>query len=189
MQSSYCLSYMKLETPRLILRPFADSDTAAFVAYRCEKEVAKYQSWDVPYPEKEAIAFIAAMKLAKPGILGEWYQLAIELKATGEMIGDCAFCVLADDGKQAEIGFTLAPKHQGKGYGTEAVKRSLDYLFTEYNLHRVRANCDPANTASVKLLQRVGMRCEGHFIKSLWFKGAWTDELWFAILRDEWRRK
>jgi RimJ/RimL family protein N-acetyltransferase len=55
-------------------------------------------------------------------------------------------------------------------------------------LRRVRANCDPANTASVKLLQCVGMRCEGHFVKSLWFKGAWTDELWFAILRDEWQQ-
>ncbi|QSJ15109.1 GNAT family N-acetyltransferase [Nostoc sp. UHCC 0702] len=178
---------IKLETPRLVLRAFQDSDLAAFVAYRCDPEVAKYQSWDAPYPEAEAKNFIEAMKQAKPGTLGEWYQLAIELKATGEMIGDCAFCI-ANDGRQAEIGFTRSQTHQKQGYATEAVTRLLDYLFTEHNLHRVIANCDPENIASAKLLKRVGMRCEGHFVKSLWFKGNWADELWFAILRDEWQR-
>jgi RimJ/RimL family protein N-acetyltransferase len=75
----------------------------------------------------------------------------------------------------------------GIGYGTEAVKRLLDHLFVEYNLHRVRANCDPVNIASVKLMQRIGLRCEGHFVKSLWFKNSWVNELWFAILREEWK--
>lgn len=102
---------MRIETPRLVLRPFEDKDTLPFVAYRCDPEVAKYQSWDVPYPETEAITFIEAMKRGTPGVLGEWYQLAIELLATGETIGDCAFCICADDERQAEIGFTLAPAH------------------------------------------------------------------------------
>ncbi|MDZ8108994.1 MAG: GNAT family protein [Nostoc sp. DedQUE12a] len=179
---------IRLETPRLVLRGFQDSDIVAFLSYRSDLQVAKYQSWDTPYSEVEALKFIQSMKQSIPGVLGEWFQVAIELKDTGEMIGDCAFCILADDGRQAEIGFTLMRSHQGKGYATEAVTKLLEYLFTEYKLHRVRANCDRANIASAKLLERVGMRREGHFIKSLWFKGEWVDELWFAILGDEWQR-
>jgi RimJ/RimL family protein N-acetyltransferase len=181
---------MRLETSRLILRNFETSDPEAFARYRSDPEVAKYQSWDTPHPlmKADAIDFIEAIKQVTPGVPGEWYQVAIEVKGTGETIGDCAFCVLAEDKQQAEIGFTLARTHQGKGFAKEAVMRLLEYLFVELNLHRVRANCDPANVASVKLLQRIGMRCEGHFIKSLWFKGEWTDELWFAILRERWLR-
>ncbi|MGI2906319.1 GNAT family N-acetyltransferase [Tolypothrix sp. VBCCA 56010] len=176
---------MRLETPRLFLRTFQESDRPTFIAYRSDPEVAKYQSWDVPFSEADALAFIDLMQQAKPGVLGEWYQLAIALKTTGEMIGDCAFCI-ATDGKQAEIGFTLATMHQGKGYATEAITRLLDYLFLECHLHRVCANCDPENVASVKLLARIGMRHEGHFIKSLWFKDYWASELWFALLQEEW---
>lgn len=178
---------MRLITPRLVLRTFEDRDIAPFIAYRSDPEVAKYQSWDAPYPEEEAIDFVEAMKSATPGIPGDWYQLAIELLATGDIIGDCAFYICDDDDLQAEIGFTLSRAHQGKGYATEAIKRLLDYLFGDCNLHRVRANCEPANIASVKLLKRVGMRCEGHFIKSLWLKKHWVDELWFAILQEEWK--
>lgn len=178
---------MRLETPRLILRPFQDSDLESFVLYRCDPQVAMYQSWDVPYSQTQALEFIKAMKQTTPGVPGEWYQWAIELKLTGEMIGDCGFCVSLLDQKQAEIGFTLAPIHQHKGFATEAIAHLLNYLFTELNLHRISANCDPDNIASVRLLKRIGMRCEAHFHKSLWFKNQWTDELWFGILRSEWQ--
>jgi aminoglycoside 6'-N-acetyltransferase len=176
---------IKLETPRLIIRHFQDNDIKILLAYRNDPEIAKYQSWNLPYSEIAAQEFIEYLQQTTPGTLGEWYQLAVELKATGEMIGDCAFCILAEDGQQAEIGFTLIRPHQGQGYATEAVKSLLEYLFVNYHLHRIRANCDPENIASVKLLERLGMRLEGHFMKSLWLKGKWVDELWFAILRAE----
>lgn len=176
---------LQLETPRLLLREFQNSDKVAFAAYRSDPGTAKYQSWDTPYSEAQAAAFIESLQHLTSSILGEWYQLAIELKSTRQIIGDCAFCILAEDGKQGEIGFTLARKYQGNGYATEAVICLLNYLFNHLNLHRVRANCDPENIASIKLLERVGMRLEGRFIKSLWFKNNWLDEMWFAILQDE----
>ena len=99
---------ISLETPRLVLRAFQDSHIGAFLGYRCDSKVAKFQSWDAPYPKVEAIAFIKLMKQLIPGVLGEWYQLAIVLKAIGEMIDDCTFYILVDDGRQAKMGFTLA---------------------------------------------------------------------------------
>ena len=144
---------LMLETDRLILRPFQDSDLQPFVAYRSDPAIARYQGWDAPYSIIKATEFIEEMKRAQPGIPGQWYQIAIALKNTGEMIGDSAFCVLADDERQAEIGFTLAGPYQGYGYATEAVTALLDHLFGKVCLHRVRAICDVDNVDSARLLE------------------------------------
>ena len=178
-----------LETGRLILRPFQDSDLEPFAAYRSDPEVARLQSWETPYTTDQAAAFIAAMQRGHPGTRGEWYQLAIERKHHPGLIGDCAFHVLADDVQQAEIGFTLSRPVRGHGYATEAVTRLLQYLFGELHLHRVTATCDADNHASARLLERVAMRREAHFVENIWFKGAWGSEYVYAALGKEWEQR
>ena len=174
------------ETPRLILRPFRDQDIIPFSSYRSDPEVAKYQGWDTPFTIEQAATFVREMKAKTQGEPSQWYQIAIELKSSGQMIGDCAFHCFADDPTQAEVGFTLARDVHGQGYGTEAVFRLLEYLFVDLNLHCVRANCDPKNIASIRLLQKVGMRHEGCFVESLWLKGEWVSEDWYGMLKREW---
>ena len=175
-----------LETNRLILRPFQEQDIEPFRLYRSDPEVARYQGWEAPFSLEQATRFVTEMNSKTPGEPGQWYQIALELKATGEMIGDCAFQRLSEDNSQAEIAFTLASHFQGQGYATEAVRCLIDYLFSDLELHRIRANCDPDNLASSRLMQRVGMRHEGRFVESLSFKGCWAGEDWYAILRREW---
>jgi aminoglycoside 6'-N-acetyltransferase len=175
-----------LETKRLILRPFQASDCDPFVTYRNDPLVAQYQGWDTPYSLAQASQFVEAMGQSRPGVPGEWYQFALELKASGAMIGDCAFYLLAEDTRQAEIGFTLARPYQGQGYGTESVTRLLAYLFETFALHRVQANCDVENIASMKLMERLGMRREAHFVENVWYKGRWSSEYWYGLLRCEW---
>ena len=84
------------------------------------------------------------------------------------------------------MGFTLAPAHQGQGYGTEAVTALLGHCFDTLGLHRVVAVTDALNTPSAALLARVGMRREAHFHENVFFKGAWGSELLFAVLEREW---
>lgn len=179
----------RLETPRLALRPFEPRDIEPFSEYRSDPQVAQYQGWQVPYTLEQAAQFVDEMRSRVPGADGQWYQLAIELKTTGRLIGDCAFYRLGENLAQAEIGFTLARPFQGQGYASEAVTRLLAYLFDELGLHRVKANTDPANLASIRLLNKVGMRYEGRFIESLWLKGEWVSEDWFAMLRREWEAR
>ncbi len=177
---------MILETTRLRLRPFQESDLNSFVAYRSDPEVARYQGWETPYSVEKAVAFIAEMQQLSPNVKGRWYQFAVELKQTGAMIGDCAFHTLTYDEHQAEIGFSFARQYQGLGYATESVKRLLTYLFGVLDLHRVFAVCDVKNTASARLLERVGMRREAHFVDNIWFKGTWESEYLYALLQYEW---
>jgi len=177
-----------METKRLRLRPFETKDVPIFAAYRSDPEVARYQGWDAPYPLEKAVQFVEDMVHAQPGVPGQWCQIAIELKESGQMIGDCAFCVLEEDGQQAKIGFTLAREFQGRGFATEAVSCLLGYLFGTLKLHRVSAICDAENLSSARVLEKVGMRREAAYIENIWFKGHWGSEFEYAILSQEWTK-
>ena len=180
-------AFTRIESERLRIRRFKDSDLAPFMAYRNDPEVARYQSWDSS-DEQEARTFIREMESAQLGVPGEWFQFAIESKEMGDLIGDCALRVDEHEPYRAEIGFTLAREHQGKGFASEAVSVLLDYAFGTLGLHRVVAIADSRNAPSVALLERVGMRREGHFLEIVWFKGGWADEYLYAVLKDEWLR-
>jgi len=182
------MDFATLETERLILRHFTDADLVPFMAYRNDPGVARYQGWE-GISEAEAHAFIAEQKQVQPGVPGQWFQIAIALKETGMLAGDCALKIDEHDERQAEIGYTLARAYQGKGIAAEAVSRVLDYAFRTLELHRVIAITDCENTASIALLERLGLRREGHFIQNVWFKGKWADEYLYAILQHEWLGK
>jgi RimJ/RimL family protein N-acetyltransferase len=179
--------FTQLPTPRLRLRRFRESDVEAFANYRSDPAVARYQEWEAPYPVERASRFVSAMATAEADVPGEWLQIAVALAGDDSLVGDCAFAPQAHDPRTVEIGFTIAPEYQGLGYAREAVSSLLRCLFEQFGKHRVTASCDPRNTPSVKVLEAVGMRREGHTVESTWSKGEWTDDLLFAILRRQWR--
>ena len=172
-------------TERLLARPFALSDATAFAAYRSDPDVARYQSWS-DYTLADAEELVASLQGEEPGVPGEWFQIALASRADQLLVGDLAFHIDADEPRQAEIGFTLAPGQQGRGYGTEAVTALLDWAFPTFGLHRVVAIADVLNAGSVALLERVGFRREAHLVENVFFKGAWGSEFLFALLRREW---
>lgn len=175
-----------LETERLILRHFRDSDLEPFTAYRNDPEVYRYQGWKTPYFLEYATEFIAEMKEAAPGTEGRWFQSALERKADGIMIGDVAFFPMR--GKpQAYVGFTLARPFWGQGYAGESIRRLIDFLFSELDLHRLVADCDADNANSYRLLERLGFRRKAHHVESYWLGERWGDEYAYALLGREWR--
>lgn len=180
------VSAVELRTARLRLRPFTEADLPVFVAYRQDPEVARYQGWDDTFSAQEGRALFDRQRGVAPGTPGVWFHFGFEPAAGGPLLGDCVLHVREDDPRQGEIGFTLARGHQGKGYAAEAVGAVLDYAFGTLGLHRVVAITDARNAAAARLLERVGMRREGHYLQNVWFKGAWGDELSFALLHDEW---
>jgi RimJ/RimL family protein N-acetyltransferase len=180
---------LHLESLRLILRPFQDSDLERFLAYRNDPEVAKYQSWSLPYPRASGVQFVNLMKLSNPASQGEWYQVAVELKSAREMIGDVAFCTLIFDEQQALIGYSLARPYWRQGYAFEAVSTLLEYLFEERGLHRVIAECDVDNVASWRLLEKLGFRREAHLVENVYFKGKYGSEYHYALLARERRKR
>jgi RimJ/RimL family protein N-acetyltransferase len=175
---------LRLETPRLILRHFLSSDLPTLLAYRNDPEVARYQGWG-SLTETEARAFIEAQRVQPVAVPHAWLQIALELKGTGQHIGDLALNV--DGERQAELGYSLDRAFQGYGYATEAVAALLDLGFTHLKLHRMVAHTDVRNAASIKLLERIGFRREGHLLENFYDKGEWTSEYLYALLAREWR--
>lgn len=174
---------MRLTTRRLVLRPFTVADAPVFAAYRSDPEVARYQGWEAPFTAEQAEQFVRDVRVVDPTAPG-WFQLAVE--ADGVLVGDVGVG-LHENLMQAEIGYSLATAHQGRGYAVEAVRRVLAYLFDERGLHRVSAECDARNERSARLLDRLGFRQEGHRVQSTWIKREWTDDLIFGLLATEWR--
>ncbi|MBE9914301.1 GNAT family N-acetyltransferase [Paenibacillus donghaensis] len=175
------------KSSRLMLRRFRMDDTQPFYLYRSNSEVAKFQSWE-NYQYDEAEAFVKEQVKHQPDIPGSWFQFAIALNETDQLIGDCALHTL-DEPRIVEIGFTLAPEYQGQGYATEAVRMLLHYLFDSLSKHKVIAFTDVRNRKSAAVLERVGMRREGHLLQNYMSKGQWVDEYQYGILKSEWARK
>lgn len=147
------MKIIKIETTRLIIRNLASTDALDISTYRSFSEVALFQSWD-QYTLQQAQELITQMENAAPEIEGQWYQFAIELKQTGELIGDIGF-LNTDELKRSWVGFTLTPKYWHQGYASEAVSAVLEYYF-KIGLSEFWASTDPQNNSSKKLLEKLG---------------------------------
>ena len=173
-----------ITTERLVLRRFRAADAATLLAYRTDPAVARYQSWPVPSSPAEADRFVAAMAADDPDEPG-WFQYALERVEDHAHIGDVAVN-LHSNRRRADLGVTLARAYQGKGYAAEAVRGLLDHLFRVRGLHKVSAEADARNTASARLLERLGFTREGRLRQQTFIKNEWTDDLIYGLLAPEW---
>jgi RimJ/RimL family protein N-acetyltransferase len=175
-----------IRTRRLLLRPFTADDLAALYAIQSRPDVTRYLLWG-PRSLPEVREVLA--KRARSVTLedeGDTLNLAMTLPESGALVGDVSLHWVSAEHRLGEVGFVLHPDHHGKGYAGEAAAVMLRLGFEELGLHRVIGRCDARNTASAKVLERLGMRREAHFRQNELIKGEWTDELVYAMLADEW---
>jgi RimJ/RimL family protein N-acetyltransferase len=174
-----------LVTDRLLLREFRESDCQAVHAFLSDPEVSRYCPFQPPTEEetREEIQKMLDGTRAEP----PQYDFAIVLRSSDTLIGLCRLTIRPDELRQAELLYLLNQHHWGQGYATEAVRAVLGFGFRELRLHRVYATCRPANVASSRVMEKVGMQREGHLRRHRWMKGAWHDSLLYAILEDEWQ--
>ncbi len=165
----------------VVLRRLTASDLPAFQAYRRDPLVARYQDWETR-SDAEAAAFLAEMSTApllRPGI---WSQIGIANPDGLGLVGDIGL-LLAADGGQAEIGFTLGRQSQGRGLGAAAVREAIHLVFEQTNADRVLGITDVRNLQSIRLLERVGMHMTETRVAV--FRGQPCVEHIYAILRQQ----
>lgn len=176
-----------LETERLLLRPFTPGDVDAVFAYRQREDVTRFM-FDAPMSHaacSEALQAHAGMTTWAAE--GDKLVLAVERREDGAMMGEAVLILRSAVSRQAEVGFAFHPDFYGRGYATEASRRLLALGFDAAGVHRVYARCHPDNTASRRVMERLGMRQEAHFRGHNFVKGAWQEEVVYAILEDEWQ--
>jgi RimJ/RimL family protein N-acetyltransferase len=178
-----------IRTERLVLRLMTTADADDVHAYQSREDVCRYllhEPRSRAEVEEWVAKYAAATELAKDG---DWIEPAIELAmpdGTRRVIGHMYLTIASVENRGAEIGWTLHPDFFGHGYAAEAAMAILELAFGELGLHRVRAELDPRNDASIALCRRLGMREEAHFVQDLFFKGEWADTGVYAILDHEW---
>ncbi|MFG1928181.1 GNAT family N-acetyltransferase [Cryptosporangium sp. NPDC048952] len=158
---------------RLRLRPFRATDEAAVHRYAADPEVTRYTDWG-PNSPAETAAFLREALDPPPSV----HQFAVELRASGEMIGGASIRVVDEHG---EFGYAFARAHWGQGYATEAARLLVDYGFGPLGLERIAATCAPENLASARVLSKAGLRQIDYLTDHLPVRGGWRDSLLFEI--------
>jgi RimJ/RimL family protein N-acetyltransferase len=176
-----------IDTDRLRLRPFSETDLDALANLLARPDVTRYLHEDPLTRDEVAKSLSEHVSQNHLTNQGDALWLAVELKATGDMIGTVHLVWLSQEHAQGEIGYRLHPDHWGQGYASEAVRAMLEHGFREIDLHRIIGTCDDRNESSRRLLKRLGMRQEAHFRELEWVKGEWCSQLVFAMLRSEWQ--
>lgn len=178
---------LPIRTERLLLRPFAESDVDAVLDIESREDVVRYLMWP-PMDRAAAEAFVTK-RLRQTAIDGEDTPLilAITVPPDDRLVGEFMLRIRSVEHRQGEIGWTLHPDAQGRGYATEAAREFLRIGFEELGLHRIVADADPRNEPSIRLMERLGMRREALTRDAMFVKGEWVGEVLYAILEDEWR--
>jgi RimJ/RimL family protein N-acetyltransferase len=176
-----------LETERLRLRPYTGDDFAGLFAMQSDEASVRWLYWGPR--DEDAVRHSLARKMRATAIRAEHDSLGLagELKATGEHVADFTLWYTSAEHRQGEIGFMVHPDHQRRGYATEGGRVLLALAFEELGLHRVAGRAEARNTASARVLERLGMRREAHLVENEWVKGEWQSELIYAMLDREWR--
>lgn len=178
----------EVTTERLVLRPAVAGDAGAVWSFRALDSVGlwltraprSFEAFRTQFTEPESL------------------ERTLVIECDGEIIGDAMIWVqdawsqaevmAKAGGVQASLGWVLHPDWTGQGYATEAVRELLRICFEDLGLRRVTADCFAENEASWRLMERVGMRREGHTVRdSLHRSGEWLDGYAYALLVDEWR--
>ena len=150
----------RLETERLLIRPWEPDDRPAFVAMTQDPEIMRFVHGGRPYTGEEIENFLArqARQLAEYGVC----MGALVEKSSGRVVGVAGTQPLGQS-SDFEIGWWLARDQWGRGYATEAGAAAMHHVLHELERPRAVAIVDPGNDASVRVTARLGMRCEGRF--------------------------
>lgn len=177
--------FKPIRTERLLIRPFEETDIDAYVKRRQDPDVARYQDWELPYPQERGER-VVAHQMSLPGPQDdEWWMAIVCDPDSGEVFGDVG-AELSWQGRTAEVGYTFAKEYWGKGYAVEAVEALVEYLFEVVGVTRVCGMLHPDNPASAMVLERSGLLFEGHTRSSFWVGEDLSDDWIYGMTRADW---
>jgi ribosomal-protein-alanine N-acetyltransferase len=171
--------WFPIETERLLLRDFTPLDEADVHEYACDPLVSRYDSWG-PNTDAQTHGFLLERLNEQARWPRDDVTLAAELRSSRKVIGTVRLWVADAENRSGEIGYTFNRAYWGNGYATEAASALLDRAFSHLRLHRIVATCDTRNTASWRVMEKIGMRREAHLIKDKYQKGEWRDSYLYA---------
>ena len=181
------MKFIELESERLIYRKFREEDFPVVFDWLGNSENMKYRMGE-PRSESEVRDYIKWTISNAESEDCKSYEFAVVLKSDNSLIGAATLMNVSDD---PEIGWTIHRNYWRQGYGTEIGRTMLRLGFDILNLRRIVAGCNARNIGSYRIMEKIGMRREAHFIKAQPGNSAlnyeWCDRFKYAILQEEWK--
>jgi ribosomal-protein-alanine N-acetyltransferase len=177
---------MELWTTRLHLREFVETDWPAVLAYQQNPLYLRYYEWE-SRDEQGVREFLKMFLNNQKQERRHKFQMAVTLRATGQLIGNCGVRTDEPGSRVGDIGYEFAPEYWGQGYATEAASEIVRFGFDELRLHRIWSWCVVDNVGSWRVMEKIGMHREGRLRENEFYRGRWWDTLMYAILENEWR--
>ena len=177
-----------LQTARLTLREFELEDWKATQAYEGDAEAVRFQRHGVLTPAESRTALQHVVQAARQSPRAT-YDLAVVHRVEARLVGRVGLRVTEPALGEAMAWWVVARPFWGQGLAAEAAAALLEFGFTQLGLHRVWADCDPRNTASLRVCEKLGMRREAHFREAVLLKGRWSDSIVSAVLAREWHAR
>jgi RimJ/RimL family protein N-acetyltransferase len=178
--------FIELETERLMFRKFSESDFLVVYDWLGNSENMKYRKGEARSKEETNKYLDWAISSAEADECID-FEFAVVLKETGELIGAASLFSIVEE---PELGWTIHRKYWRQGFGIEIGKALLKFGFGTLGLRRIIAGCNARNHASYRIMERIGMRKEAHFVKAQRGNSAlnyeWCDRFQYAILKEEW---
>lgn len=175
--------WFPIQTERLLLREFELRDEEDVHMYGSDPEVCRFTAWG-PNSVEDTRTVIAQRRAAQLTWPRNRVELALEHVGDGRVIGSIMLDVVSRENRAAELGYAMNREFWNGGYATEAAAAVVDRAFSQLKLHRVFATCDARNLASVRVLEKLGFRREGHFRLDVLQKGEWRDSFLYALLES-----
>lgn len=179
---------MELITERLILRDFVEDDWPAVLAYQSDPRYLRLYEWE-SRDEASVRDFVGMFLEHQRQRPRTRFQLAVTLKDDhrpdgGRLIGNAGIRLPASGSHVAEIGYELDPDHWGRGYATEAMRAVVRFGFEELGVHRIEADTVADNTASARVLEKLGLTLEGRLRDKRCYKARYWDVLLYGMVRE-----
>jgi RimJ/RimL family protein N-acetyltransferase len=168
----------------LTIRRVRRGDAADLLEYRSDPEVARQQYWE-PFTAEQVARLLQEQAHVRPGDLGVPLVLAVEYGT--KVVGDFMLTINIPEHSQGEVGFSFNQRYTGRGLATRALAAVLGVGFLQLGLHRITAATFTENERASRLMERVGMRREAHFVHDGFVRGRWVDVYGYGMLAEEWR--
>ena len=173
-----------LLTERLALRWLTPADVPALHEVFSDAEVTRY--WSSPPLADRAAADALLAEIHELFAKRALFQWGIARRTDDLVVGTCTLAALSPAHRRAELGFALGRRHWGNGYIAEALPALVEFAFEELGLHRLEADVDPRNHASIRALERLGFQREGCLRERYHMIGEIQDALMYGLLRRDW---
>jgi ribosomal-protein-alanine N-acetyltransferase len=174
---------LPVRTARLKLREFVATDFAAIHGYSADPRVTRYLFFG-PRDEESTAEYLDGLLASQREVPRTRFELAVEETESGRVIGACDLSLIERD--VADLGYMLGTPDWGKGFATEIALALIDAAFLDLRAERVISTVDVNNNASIRVLEKIGMRWEAVFRKHRRAKNRWWDCHLYVLPRAVW---